>query len=299
MGADPETATGSHGQSADEPAPDSHRRAGHKNKTCSSLCTGLVRGRTSHRADRRRGGAMANRCMATDAKPRSGNNGSHSRRPTKRRFMPNIPRRRCWLPSEQRFGHVWAMKRVSAVIGAVSGNRPTNLVHPCGGGQCRMRTMTSTRSVSDPVSEDHRDRRDIGDRSRRSLSLSSTGTSAIYGATHSVIAGLSRDGPDRASSPAVLSSAGLAWCGSPDRSPPCRNAERTAHGARRLDPARSRLPRRPACRSRDSCRRLRRSPARPIGGERRGRLSTPSSIGSRSGCGTISRTSTRSTPVRC
>ena len=46
---------------------------------------------------------MSKHCMVTGATPRSGNNVSHSHRTTKRRFMPNIQRKRYWLPSEQRF----------------------------------------------------------------------------------------------------------------------------------------------------------------------------------------------------
>ncbi len=46
---------------------------------------------------------MSKHCMVTGATPRSGNNVSHSHRTTKRRFMPNIQRKRYWVPSEQRF----------------------------------------------------------------------------------------------------------------------------------------------------------------------------------------------------
>lgn len=45
---------------------------------------------------------MSNRCMVTGAIPRSGNNVSHANRRTRRRLMPNVQHKRCWLPSESR-----------------------------------------------------------------------------------------------------------------------------------------------------------------------------------------------------
>ena len=46
---------------------------------------------------------MARRCQVTGRKPGFGNNVSHSHRRTRRRFDPNIQRKRFWLPSEQRY----------------------------------------------------------------------------------------------------------------------------------------------------------------------------------------------------
>ena len=46
---------------------------------------------------------MSQVCQVTGKRPRSGNNVSFSHRKTKRRFMPNLQRKRYWLPSESRF----------------------------------------------------------------------------------------------------------------------------------------------------------------------------------------------------
>lgn len=46
---------------------------------------------------------MARRCQVTGREPAFGNNVSHSHRRTRRRFDPNIQRKRFWLPSEQRY----------------------------------------------------------------------------------------------------------------------------------------------------------------------------------------------------
>ncbi|SCK30295.1 50S ribosomal protein L28 [Streptomyces sp. WMMB 322] len=45
---------------------------------------------------------MSARCQLTGAEPRFGNTVSHSHRRSRRRFNPNIQRRRYWLPSEGR-----------------------------------------------------------------------------------------------------------------------------------------------------------------------------------------------------
>lgn len=46
---------------------------------------------------------MSQVCQVTGKRPRSGNNVSFSHRKTKRRFIPNLQRKRYWLPSESRF----------------------------------------------------------------------------------------------------------------------------------------------------------------------------------------------------
>ena len=46
---------------------------------------------------------MSKVCQVTGRRPKAGNNRSHSMVATKRRFMPNIQRRRFWVPSENRF----------------------------------------------------------------------------------------------------------------------------------------------------------------------------------------------------
>lgn len=45
---------------------------------------------------------MSAHCQLTGAKPGFGNAVSHSHRRTRRRFDPNIQRKRYWLPSEGR-----------------------------------------------------------------------------------------------------------------------------------------------------------------------------------------------------
>lgn len=53
---------------------------------------------------------MSRHCQVTGRTPRSGNHVSHSQQKTKRRFVPNVQRKRFWLPSENR----WVRLRVSA-----------------------------------------------------------------------------------------------------------------------------------------------------------------------------------------
>ncbi len=52
---------------------------------------------------------MSKVCQVTGRRPVSGNNVSHSHHKTKRRFEPNIQKRRFWVPSEKR----WVTLRVS------------------------------------------------------------------------------------------------------------------------------------------------------------------------------------------
>jgi len=46
---------------------------------------------------------MSKVCQVTGKKPVSGNNVSHSKRRTKRRFLPNLHFHRFWVEAEQRF----------------------------------------------------------------------------------------------------------------------------------------------------------------------------------------------------
>jgi large subunit ribosomal protein L28 len=46
---------------------------------------------------------MSRICQVTGKAPASGNTISHSHRRTKRRFDPNVQRKRYWLPSENRY----------------------------------------------------------------------------------------------------------------------------------------------------------------------------------------------------
>ena len=52
---------------------------------------------------------MSQICQVTGKRPMVGNNVSHANNKTKRRFMPNLHRRRFWLESEKR----WIRLRVS------------------------------------------------------------------------------------------------------------------------------------------------------------------------------------------
>lgn len=46
---------------------------------------------------------MSRVCQVTGKRPTTGNNVSHSKRRTKRRFLPNLHWHRFWVPSEKRF----------------------------------------------------------------------------------------------------------------------------------------------------------------------------------------------------
>lgn len=46
---------------------------------------------------------MARVCQVTGKKPLSGNNVSHSNRKTRRRFLPNLQKRRIWSEEDNRF----------------------------------------------------------------------------------------------------------------------------------------------------------------------------------------------------
>jgi len=53
--------------------------------------------------------AMPRVCDVTGKKPMTGNNVSHANNKTKRRFLPNLQKRRFWVESENR----WISLRVS------------------------------------------------------------------------------------------------------------------------------------------------------------------------------------------
>jgi len=46
---------------------------------------------------------MARVCQVTGKKPMAGNNVSHAKNRTRRRFLPNLHNHRFWVESEQRF----------------------------------------------------------------------------------------------------------------------------------------------------------------------------------------------------
>ncbi len=54
---------------------------------------------------------MARICEVTGKKPMTGNHVSHANNKTKRRFLPNLQRRRFWVESENR----WISLRLSNV----------------------------------------------------------------------------------------------------------------------------------------------------------------------------------------
>ena len=54
---------------------------------------------------------MSKVCQITGKRPMSGNNVSHSNRKTRRRFLPNLHKKRFWLASEQRFVKLQVSKR--------------------------------------------------------------------------------------------------------------------------------------------------------------------------------------------
>lgn len=45
---------------------------------------------------------MSRVCKLTGVRPRTGFNVSHANNKTKRRFLPNLQKRRLWLPSQKR-----------------------------------------------------------------------------------------------------------------------------------------------------------------------------------------------------
>jgi large subunit ribosomal protein L28 len=53
---------------------------------------------------------MSRRCQVTGKKPMTGNNVSHANNKTKRRFLPNLHKKRFYLESEKR----WIRLKVSA-----------------------------------------------------------------------------------------------------------------------------------------------------------------------------------------
>ncbi|HEX9585104.1 MAG TPA: 50S ribosomal protein L28 [Gammaproteobacteria bacterium] len=53
---------------------------------------------------------MSKVCQVTGKRPVAGNNVSHARNRTRRRFLPNLHMQRFWLPTEKR----WIKLRVSS-----------------------------------------------------------------------------------------------------------------------------------------------------------------------------------------
>ncbi|MFN3194586.1 MAG: 50S ribosomal protein L28 [Chlorobiota bacterium] len=53
---------------------------------------------------------MANKCELTGKGPMTGNNVSHAHNKTRRRFMPNLQKKKIWIPEENK----WVTMKVTA-----------------------------------------------------------------------------------------------------------------------------------------------------------------------------------------
>ena len=60
---------------------------------------------------------MPKKCQVTGKKPLYGNNVSHANNKTRRRFLPNLHRRRIWVPSEERYVTLRLSTRAWRTIG--------------------------------------------------------------------------------------------------------------------------------------------------------------------------------------
>lgn len=59
---------------------------------------------------------MSKVCPITGKRPMTGNNVSHAKNRTRRRFCPNLQTHRFWLPSEKRFVRIRVSTRGMRVI---------------------------------------------------------------------------------------------------------------------------------------------------------------------------------------
>jgi large subunit ribosomal protein L28 len=62
---------------------------------------------------------MSKVCSITGKRPRCGHRISHSNVKTKRRFLPNLQKRRIWLPSEKRFVNIKITTKALRIIDKV------------------------------------------------------------------------------------------------------------------------------------------------------------------------------------
>lgn len=78
---------------------------------------------------------MTKICDVTGKRPTTGNNVSHANNKTKRRFLPNLHKRRIWVPSEKRFVTLRVSARglrtidkigIEAVLDKISKNEDIN-----------------------------------------------------------------------------------------------------------------------------------------------------------------------------
>ena len=59
---------------------------------------------------------MSRVCQVTGKRPVTGNNRSHARNATKRRFLPNLQTHRFWVESEKRFVKLRLLQKVCALL---------------------------------------------------------------------------------------------------------------------------------------------------------------------------------------
>ncbi len=71
---------------------------------------GLIAGHLPQGGDSFRGIEMPRVCQVTGKRPQSGNNVSHAKNRTRRRFLPNLHTHRFWVAAEKR----WVKLRVSS-----------------------------------------------------------------------------------------------------------------------------------------------------------------------------------------
>lgn len=62
---------------------------------------------------------MSAHCQLTGRRPTFGNNISHSHRRTRRRFNPNLQRKRYWVPSERRHVRLTLSTRGIRTVSAI------------------------------------------------------------------------------------------------------------------------------------------------------------------------------------
>ena len=59
---------------------------------------------------------MSRKCELTGTGPLVGNNVSHSKNRTKRRFLPNLQKKKVWLPEEKKFVTVKATAKALKIL---------------------------------------------------------------------------------------------------------------------------------------------------------------------------------------
>lgn len=65
---------------------------------------------------------MARRCELTGTQPISGNNVSHAHNKTRRRYLPNLQKKKIWLPEEKRFITVKATAKALKTLDKIGYN---------------------------------------------------------------------------------------------------------------------------------------------------------------------------------